>query len=102
MPATLMLKRDQNLPIELRRGRFEVSVDGKPVGSLDNHQTFEAQIAPGRHALQLHKGRYKSKEVMFEAPEGDTISFRCHGARIWPTWLLSYALPSLAISISYE
>lgn len=102
MAATLRLIREQNLPIELRRGRFDVSVDGKPIGSLDNHQTFEGQIEAGRHALQLHKGRYRSKEVMFDVPDGDTVSFRCHGARIWPTWLLSFAVPRLAISISYE
>ena len=102
MAATLKLTRDQNTPIELRRGRFEVLVDSKNAGSLDNHETFEEQIAPGRHTLQLHKGRYKSQEVAFEVSDGDTMNFHCHGAKIWPTWLLSFAVPSMAISISPE
>jgi len=46
MPATLKLTRDQSVPPELRRGRFEVAVDGKSVGSLENHDTCEAQIDP--------------------------------------------------------
>lgn len=102
MSATLKLTRDQSVPIELRRGRFEVLVDGERFGSLDNHETFETQLAPGRHSLQLRRGRYKSQTVTFAVPEGETVDFRCHGARIWPTWLLSFAVPKMAISVSQE
>ena len=99
MTATLKLTREQSVPIELRRGRFDISVDGDTIGSLDNHETFETQIAPGPHTLQLHRGRYRSKPFPFDVPDGDSMTFRCHGARIWPTWLLSYAVPRLAISV---
>jgi hypothetical protein len=102
MPATLTLTRDQGLPIELRRGRFDVSVDGTRVGSIENHGTFETQVAPGVHTLQLHHGRYKSQELSFTVADGDTAGFKCHGARIWPTWLLSFAVPSMAISVSRD
>ncbi|MGH8987983.1 MAG: hypothetical protein ACRDXC_05215 [Acidimicrobiales bacterium] len=99
MTATLKLTRDQSIPIELRRGPFQISVDDKDVGSLENHETFDVQIAPGHHTLRLHKGRYKSKELGFDVPDGDSVTFRCHGARIWPTWLISFAIPSMAISL---
>ena len=103
MSATLRLTRQvgSSLP-ELRRGRFEVSVDGKDVGSLENKDIFQAQIDPGRHTLRLHKGRYASRELDFEVADGNTVTLRCHGARVWPTWLLSFAIPSMAISVSQE
>ena len=54
MSATLMLKRE-GVGIELRRGRFEIAVDGGTVGSIDWHQTIEVPVEPGRHTLQIHK-----------------------------------------------
>jgi hypothetical protein len=79
-----------------------VVVDGQSIGSLDNHETFEEEIVPGRHTLRLYKGRYKSGERTFEVGEDDTANFQCHGARTWVTWLLSFAVPSMAISVSQE
>jgi hypothetical protein len=102
MTATLKLTRDQNTPPELRRGLFEVSVDGRSIGLLENHGTFEAQIAPGVHRLRLRRGRYTSRQLGFDVSDGDSVTFRCHGARVWPTWLLSFAVPSMAISASQE
>jgi hypothetical protein len=32
-------------------------------------------------------------------PDGDVASFRCHGAMIWPTYLVSFLKPDLAISL---
>lgn len=61
MSATLRLTRDVGSAcFELRRGRFEILVDGKPVGSLANHDRAEIQIEPGRHNLALRKSRYSS------------------------------------------
>lgn len=100
MSATLRLTRDVgSAAFELRRGRFEISVDGKPVGSLANHETVETQIEPGRHNLVLRKGRYSSRTRTFDAADGDVVSFRCNGARIWPTYLASLLRPSLGISL---
>jgi hypothetical protein len=38
--------------IELRRGVFDISVDGNSVGSVDRHDTVETQVEPGRHTVQ--------------------------------------------------
>lgn len=100
MSATLRLTRNVgSAAFELRRGRFEIVVDGKPVGSLENHETVEIPIDPGRHEVVLHKGRYSSRSLTFDAPDGEAVNFRCHGARIWPTYVASIFKPDLAISL---
>jgi len=55
--ATLRVTRDPTFGIELRRGTFEVSVDG------------------------------------------NSVAFRCCGARIWPTYVASFIVPNVAISL---
>lgn len=57
--ATLRLVRE-GFGIELRRGRFDVTVDG------------------------------------------ETASFRCHGAMVWPRFVASLVKPDLAISLRRE
>ncbi len=100
MSATLRLTRNVGSAApELRRGRFDISVDGKPVGSLANHDTAETQIEPGRHNLVLRKGRYSSRTLTFDAADGEVVNFRCSGARIWPTYVASIIKPNLAISL---
>lgn len=83
MPATLKLTRE-GFGIELRRGQFEILVDGKCVGSLKYHQTFEAQLQLGHHAVRIQAGRYSSRDQSFDAADGETVNFRCHGAMVWP------------------
>ncbi|MGH2872845.1 MAG: hypothetical protein ACRDL5_10355 [Solirubrobacteraceae bacterium] len=101
MSATLRLTRDVGtFAFELRRGRFEITVDGKPVGSIDNHDQVETKIEPGPHSLVLRKGRYSSRTVNFDAADGDIVNFRCNGARIWPTYVASIVKPDLAISLA--
>jgi hypothetical protein len=103
MSATLRLTRDVgSAAFELRRGRFEISLDRQPVGSLANHETVEIQIEPGRHHLVLHNGRYASRTRSFDAADGGVINFRCNGARIWPTYIVSIVKPDLAISLKRE
>jgi hypothetical protein len=107
MSATLKLTRNINYfiigrPFELRRGRFEVSVDGKNVGSIENNETFETQLDPGRHTLRVQKGRYSSQDRSFQSVEGEVVNFRCHGAAIWPTYVVSIAKPDMAISLKQE
>jgi hypothetical protein len=46
MPATLRLTRE-GTGMELRRGLFEILVDGKSLGSLKYRETFEAPLQPG-------------------------------------------------------
>jgi hypothetical protein len=96
--ATLRLARE-GFAIELRRGTFDVEVDGKSVGSVEVRETFEAPVEPGRHTLHLRAGRYSSPERSFDAADGETISFRCYGANLWPLWVASMFKPDLAISL---
>ena len=51
MSATLRMTRE-GIGIELRRGRFEVVVDGKSVGSIERHETIETLLEPGHHTLR--------------------------------------------------
>ena len=103
MSATLRLTRDVGSAcFELRRGRFEILVDGKSVGSLANHEAVETPIDPGSHILVLHKDRYSSRTLSFNAADGEVVNFRCNGARIWPTYIASIVKPDLAISLKRE
>lgn len=99
MAATLRLTRETTFAFELRRGVFDVAVDGKTVGSIKTHDTVEVPLDPGEHTLQLRHGRYKSRAESFDATDGEVASFRCHGAVIWPTYVASFLLPNLAISL---
>jgi hypothetical protein len=102
MTATLRLTRKTGFGFELRRGRFDIVVDDAAVGSIDHDGTAEIRVAPGQHILQIRKGRYHSPARSFTVADGDAVSFRCHGANLWPIWAASYAVPSLAITLSYE
>ncbi len=75
MAATLQLLRETNLVMELRRGTFDVVVDGKGVGSIDSHQTIEVPIEPGHHTLQVKAGRYTSGRLPFDAADGEIVGF---------------------------
>jgi hypothetical protein len=101
MSATLTLKRE-GAGIELRRGRFEIAVDGSSVGSIDWHQTVDVPVDPGRHTLQIRAGRHSSRAEAFEVPDGETVSFRCHGAMVWPRYVASIVAPNLGISLKRE
>jgi len=101
MSATVTLKRE-GVGIELRRGRFEVAVDGSTVGSIDWHQTIEMPVEPGRHVLQIRNGRYSSRREAFDVTDGDAVNYRCHGAMVWPRYVASIVAPRLAISLKRE
>lgn len=98
MPATLRLVRE-GVGIELRRGSFQILVDGKDVGSLEPHGTFEAPIEAGPHTLCVRAGRYSSRDLPFDVVDGAVVGFRCHGAMIWPRYVASIVKPDLAISL---
>lgn len=102
MSATLRVTREVGFGIELRRGWFEISVDAKSVGSLENHETVETLLEPGRHSVRVRKGRYSSRNHSFDIADGEVVNFRCHGTRIWPMYLASIVVPNLAISLSRE
>jgi len=102
MAATLKLTREVPFGIELRRGRFEIFLNQRNVGSLDRQETVETSIEPGHHTLGIRAGRYSSREHSFDIADGEVVTFRCHGALIWPTYVASFVKPDLAISLKPE
>jgi len=99
--AMLRLVRE-GFGIELWRGRFDVTLDGEKVGSLDLHESVETPVAPGEHTLRIERGRYSSPARSFDVSDGETADFRCHGANIWPRFVASLIKPDLAISLRRE
>ena len=101
MSATLRLTREHNYPrfFELRRGRFEISLDGKDVGSLEDRETIDTSLEPGRHTLRIRNGRYSSHDRSFDAAEGEVVNFQCRGATTVPTYVASMVKPDVAIRL---
>jgi len=97
--ATLRVTRRASIGFELRGGVFDISLDGETVRSIEWGKTAEVPVEPGQHTLRIRKRRYSSLDRSFEAHDGETISFQCHGAMLWPRWALSFAIPGLGISL---
>jgi len=101
MTATLKLTH-KTIGVEVRRGTYDVVLDGKPAGSLELNDPIEIPVETGHHTLQVRNGRNSSRTETFDAPEGETVAFRCGGKRILPIFLLSFVVPSLALSLHRE
>ena len=101
MPATLKLTH-KTIGVEVRRGPYEVEVDGQQVGSLAMNDTIETPVEPGRHTLQIRNGRNSSRAETFDAADGETVAFRCTGKRFLPLFLASFVVPSLALVLIRE
>jgi hypothetical protein len=99
--ATLKLTR-KPIGVEVRRGMFDVLVDGKHVGSIELHNTIEMPVEAGRHSLQVRNGRNSSRAQTFDAAEGEIVAFRCTGKRVLPIFLVSFVVPSLALKLRRE
>src|SRR6202451_999270 len=84
---------------EVRRGTYDVVIDGERVGSLELNDPIEIPVEPGRHTLQVRNGRNSSRTKTFDAAEGETVAYRCSGKSILPIFLLSFVVPSLALSV---
>ena len=101
MSATLKLTH-RAIGAEVRRGTYDVVLDGEGVGSVKMNDTFETPVEPGRHTLEVRNGRKSSRTKAFDATDGETVAFRCTGKSILPIFLLSFAVPSLALSLRRE
>jgi hypothetical protein len=101
MSATLRLNRS-TFGWELRRGTFDIVVDGDKIGALESNETVELPVGSGRHTLCIRKGRYSSREQSFEASDGEIVNFRLHGVTIWPLYLASAVKRDLAIRLRRE
>jgi hypothetical protein len=89
-------------PAGIMRGTFDVVVDGKSVGSIKWHETIETPVEPGRHTLQVRKGRYSSRVKTFDAAEDEFVAFRCNRRRHPLVLAATLVKPSLAISLIRE
>jgi hypothetical protein len=87
--------------IELRRGSFDITVDGTSVGSLDYGQTLETPLEPGHHTLRVQARHYSSRAHSFDVSDGQVVSFRCHAPMVWPRFVASLIKPDLAISVRH-
>jgi hypothetical protein len=101
MPAALRVTRE-GVGIELRRGTFKIIVDGADIGTVEYGKTIDLPVEPGQHTLTIRRGRYSSRTLSFDAADGQVVGFRCHGAMVWPRWLVSFAKPDLAISLTRQ
>jgi hypothetical protein len=101
MSATLKLTH-KAIGLEVRRGTFDVVVDGERVGSVEMNETIEIPIDAGHHTLQVRNGRNLSRTLTFNAVEGEVVAFRCTGKRFLPIFLASFVVPRLALSLRPE
>jgi hypothetical protein len=96
MSATLTLTH-KAIGVEVRRGAYDVEVDGKRVGSVEMNDTIETPVEPGQHTVQIRNGRNSSHTKTFDAADGETVTFVCTGKRFLPLFLASFVVPSLAL-----
>jgi hypothetical protein len=101
VPATLKLTH-KAIGVEVRRGTFDVLVDGERIGSVEMNDTIETPVEPGHHTLQVRNGRNSSGTQTFDAAEGEVVAFRCTGKRFLPLFLASFLVPSLALKLRRE
>jgi hypothetical protein len=96
--ATLRLTH-KAIGVEVRRGKYDIVVDGQRAGSVEMNDTIEIPIEPGHHTLQVRNGRNSSRTQTFDAAESQTVAFRCTGKSFLPIFLASFVVPSLAIQL---
>ena len=101
MSATLKLTH-KAIGVEVRRGTYDVVVDGTRLGALEMNATTEIAIDAGHHTLQVRNGRNLSRTLTFDAAEGQVVAFRCTGKRFLPIFLVSFLVPRLALSLRPE
>ena len=101
MSATLTVTH-KAIGAEVRRGAYDVLLDGARVGSVEMNETFTTPIEAGQHTVQVRSGRNSSPTKDFDAADGEVVAFRCTGKSILPIFLASFFVPSLALSLVRE
>jgi len=96
MTATLKLTHS-SIGVEVRRGVYDIIIDGQPSGAVAMNNTIEIPVAPGSHTLQIRNGRNSSRATNIEMGEGQIIEYRCTGKSFLPIFLASFFVPSLAL-----
>ena len=98
MSATLKVTH-KAIGAEVRRGTYDVVVDGDRLGSVEMNETIGIPVQPGRHSLQVRNGRNSSGKRTFDAAEGEIVAFRCTGKRFLLIFLASFVVPRLALKL---
>jgi hypothetical protein len=88
--------------VEVRRGRYDILIDGQHAGSVEMTDTIEIPVEPGDHTLQIRSGRNSSRIRRFEVGDNQTVAFRCTGKSFLPIFLASFIVPSLALRLRSE
>ncbi|MCW2755902.1 MAG: hypothetical protein JWQ32_3313 [Marmoricola sp.] len=101
MTATLTVTH-KAIGVEVRRGTYDIVVDGHPAGSVGMNATIDIPVEPGHHTLQIHSGRNSSRPQTFEAIDSETVAFRGTGKSFLPIFLASFVVPSLALELRRE
>ena len=101
MTATLKMTH-KAIGAEVRRGTYDIVVDGHLAGSVEMNDTIEIPIEAGHHTQQVRNGRNLSRTLTFDAAEGQVVAFRSTGKRFLPIFLVSFVVPRLALSLRPE
>jgi hypothetical protein len=101
MGATLKVTH-KSIGVEVRRGTYDVVVDGQHRASVEMNGTVEIPIDVGSHTVQVRDGRKSSRSHRFTVADNQTVAFRCTGKRLLPIFLASFALPNLALALTRE
>jgi hypothetical protein len=101
MTATLKIVH-KAIGVEVRRGSYDIEVDGERAGSVKMNDTFELPVETGQHTLKIRSGRNSSRTQTFEAAEGQTVDFRCTGKSALPIFLASFIVHSWALQLRRE
>lgn len=101
MSATLKVTH-KAIGAEVRRGRYDIEVDGRRVGSVNMNCTFDASVEPGSHTVQVRNGRNSSRAETFDIADREIVAFRCTGKRFLPLFLASFIDPRLALILVRE
>ena len=101
MSSTVTLKRAATGAAELRRGSFEIILDGKPSRidrpEPDRRTTGRARLT---HAPSQSRPLLKPRQS-FDAADGTNIRFRCNGAILWPQYLASLFVPTIGLRLHH-
>ncbi len=96
--ATFCLSRRWGGLIDYNRS-WQIEIDGDVVASIAPRGTVEVPLTPGRHAVRVCLNRHLSPERTFEVSSGETVSFWCRAAMLWPRYLAALVKHDLWISL---
>lgn len=106
MTATLHLERKMpmgTMAIQNRHTTWPILLDGRQVGHIAPNESFETQVPPGSHTLQLTStGKRRSPVRTFTAKDESVVEFHCHSQPIWPLMLMALLLPGRWIALKQQ